>query len=108
MKSSRGPLAPHERLVRITILGRPADVPDSNALLRCFQYLAPDTVPYGRFCWNHECGNSKFWYRLPNDPQERKARACRFRVVEGMEITHMSAELKWALRAYLADVPVER
>ena len=46
---------PFEKLVKITVKGREYEVPDSNTLLRAFQYLAPDTVPYGRFCWNEEC-----------------------------------------------------
>jgi hypothetical protein len=45
---------PYDRLVKISILGREFEVPD-NPLLRCFQYLAPETVSYGRFCWNEDC-----------------------------------------------------
>ena len=51
--SHPGPIfRPFEKLVKITVKGREYEVPDSNTLLRAFQYLAPDTVPYGRFCWN--------------------------------------------------------
>jgi hypothetical protein len=90
-----------ERLVPIRILGCDASVPADNPLLRGFQYLCPDAVAHGRFCWNHECGNSKFYYRLPGEAQERKARACRFEPVENMEITRLSPELKHVLRAFL-------
>lgn len=92
---------PYDRFVQIFILGQPAEVPENNTLLRCFQYLCPEGVACGRFCWNHECGNSKFYYRLPGESVENKARACRFRVVEGMQITVLSAELKYALREFL-------
>jgi hypothetical protein len=60
-------LEPWNKTIRITILGQPVDVPDNNLLLRCLQHLLPETVPYGRFCWNDECGNSEFRYRLPGD-----------------------------------------
>src|SRR5437588_4198489 len=45
---------PFLRLVRITILGKEFEVPENNPLLRCFQYLAPEQVSYGRFCWNED------------------------------------------------------
>jgi hypothetical protein len=63
-------LEPWNKTIRITILGQPVDVPDNNLLLRCLQHLLPETVPYGRFCWNDECGNSEFRYRLPGDSEE--------------------------------------
>ncbi len=101
-------LEPYDKLIRITILGRPAEVPENNTLLRCFQFLAPETIPCGRFCWNNECGNSKFYYKRPDDPRERKSRACCFRKVkEGLEITVLSAELKFALRSFLNSTPIE-
>ena len=46
---------PFTRLVKITILGRQFEVPENNPLLRCFQYLAPEQVSYGRFCWSEDC-----------------------------------------------------
>jgi hypothetical protein len=98
---------PFSRLVRIHVLGRTVEIPENNTLLRGFQFLCPTTVPYGKFCWNNECGNSKFYYRLPGDPVERKARACWFIPVEGMEITVLSAELKYVLREVLKQ-PVEQ
>jgi hypothetical protein len=91
-------------LVPIVVLDRPASVPRSRCLLDGFAFLCPDTVPHGKFCRNHECGNSKFYYRLPGDPVERKARACRFVPVPGMEITVLSAELKAVLAPFLGGV----
>jgi len=90
-------LEPWEKTVRITILGRLVEVPENNFLLRCLQYLLPDTVPYGRFCWNDECGNSEFRYLLPGDPTVRVERACRFVPVPDMEITEVSDQLRQVL-----------
>ena len=89
---------PFRRLVRITVLGVPLDVPEDNSLLRCFQYVCPPEVSTGRFCWNGDCGNSAFTYKLPGDPRVHHARACRLLVREGMEITELSPELAWVLR----------
>ena len=86
----------------ITVLGRSVRVPSGVPLLDALKALAPERAATGRFCRNHECGNSRFWYRLPGDQAERKARACRFEVVPGMEITVLSAELKFVLRDVLA------
>ena len=46
---------PYERLVDIKILGKTFQVPEKNTILRCFQYISPETIPYGRFCWNQDC-----------------------------------------------------
>ena len=95
-----------DSLIGIKILGRKALVPENNTLLRCFQYLCPDTVPYGKFCWNNECGNSEFYYRHPGDERERKGRACcHTKITEGMEITVLSVELKYVLRPFLDSTP---
>jgi hypothetical protein len=40
---------PFERLVEITIKGKTFRVPEQNSVLRCFQYISPETIPYGRF-----------------------------------------------------------
>ncbi|MDQ7007074.1 MAG: hypothetical protein Q9Q40_07565 [Acidobacteriota bacterium] len=99
----------YDRLIPIWILGRRAEVPANNTLLRCLQYLCPDTVPYGKFCWNNECGNSKFYYRRPGETHDRKGRACCFKkITEGLEITVLSPELKFVLRSFLEQTPVER
>ena len=94
-------LAPWDTTIPIRILGRPVDVPENNVLLRCLQHLLPDTVPYARFCWNDECGNSEFRYRMPGDPEERVERACRFVPVAGMEITAVSEQLRQVLAPLL-------
>ena len=107
---AKGPTSPYEpfdRTIRIKVLGRPVELPDNNTLLRGFSYLYPSQVACGKFCWNAECNNSKFFFRLPGEDVERKARMCRFKPREGMEITALSAELKYALRDVLAGEPEE-
>ena len=49
------PFRPYEKLVDITIYGKKFQVPERNSLLRCFQFISPETIPYGRFCWNQDC-----------------------------------------------------
>jgi hypothetical protein len=107
-KPPDSPFEPFDRTIRIKVLGRPVDLPDNNTLLRGFSYLYPDQIACGSFCWNGECNNSKFYFRLPGETIERKARMCRFNPREGMEITALSAELKHVLRHVLAGEPEEK
>jgi hypothetical protein len=39
------PFRPYEKLVDITILGKKFQVPERNSLLRCFQFISPETIP---------------------------------------------------------------
>lgn len=82
---------PFERLVEIEILGRKYQVPEKNALLRCFQYLFFDSISYGGFCWNGTCRTCEVQYRL--DEREGRCLACSTCVVEGMEITAAAPEV---------------
>jgi hypothetical protein len=100
-KQAGTPLAPYERLLEIKVLGRRLALPENNTLLRGFSWLDPGRVACGKFCWNGECNNSKLFFRLPGESVERKARACRYPVREGMEITVITPELRWALRHLL-------
>ena len=93
------------RLVTIGLLGRRVRVPAGETVLRCFQYLALETVSAGPFCWNGECGHSMFRYRLPGEPAERRGLACRIRVEPGMEVTGLSPDLRRVLRPVLVDDP---
>jgi hypothetical protein len=90
-----------QQLVRIRVLGREFRVPADETLLRCFQYLAPEDVSRGRFCWAGTCGNSSLQYRVPGGTEDRPGRACRLIVIDGLEITQVSPELAWALRRVL-------
>jgi len=99
------PFRPFERMVRITVLGKTFEVPEKNSLLRCFQYLSPETIPYGRFCWNQECQYCRVECQLPDDDQSREMISCKFLVMEGMNVTRLSPELKRCLRTALKSAP---
>lgn len=85
---------PFQKLVAITILGHAAEVPENNLVLRCFQFLAPDSLPYGSFCWNEECQLCRIRYRSLGEGAERQALSCKLLVAEGMEITELAPELR--------------
>jgi len=88
-----------ERLVAITIAGKEFRVPEKNTCLRAFQFISPETIPYGRFCWNQECQLCRVSYRMENEPAgtSRAVLACKALVAEGMDITALSDELRWTL-----------
>src|SRR5260370_7212235 len=65
------PFRPYEKLVDITILGKKFQVPERNSLLRCFQFISPETVPYGRFCWNQDCQYCPVTYPPPTNDSPR-------------------------------------
>jgi len=93
---------PYEKLVEITILGKKFQVPEKNSVLRCFQYISPETIPYGRFCWNQDCQYCRIVCQLPDDVEPREMLSCKFLVMPGMEILEISQELKWCLRSKLS------
>src|SRR6266478_3375542 len=105
-----GPLyKPYENLVKINVLGKEFEVPEGNILLRAFQFMAPETIPYGRFCWNEECQYCRVSCQLPDDDESREMLSCKFIVMPGMEVTELSQELKWCLRSKLpSDVAVPK
>ena len=82
-------LEPYEKLVPVEVLGRRVEVPENNTLLRGFQFLSPETISYGDFCWNGDCTNCQFWYREAG-AEERTALSCRFVVRPGMVVTRLS------------------
>ncbi len=83
---------PFEKLVEIEISGEIYKVPENNTLLRCFQYLAMETVSYGDFCWNGDCANCQVW--LENTAMEKPVLSCRTKVREGMKIVRMAEEIR--------------
>ena len=102
-----GIFRPYEKLVEITIMGRTFLVPERNSLLRAFQFISPETIPYGRFCWNQDCQYCRVTCQLPDEEEPHEMLSCKFIVMPGMEIMEMSQELKWCLRAKLpADATV--
>jgi hypothetical protein len=95
---------PYEKLVEITILGKTFLVPEKNSLLRAFQFISPETIPYGRFCWNQECQYCKVNCQLSDDDQARPILSCKFLVSEGMSISDLAPELIGCLRTKLGQV----
>ena len=89
---------PFSRLVRITILGREFEVPDNNPLLRCFQYLAPEDVSYGPFCWNEDCQYCRVTFDLGDGTTSRAALSCKLMVREGMCVKEATTEIRYCLR----------
>lgn len=89
---------PYEKLVKISIVGKEFEVPEGNIMLRAFQFLAPENIPYGRFCWNEDCQYCRVNYDLgPNTPN-RQALSCKLLVKEGMRVTEINAEIRYCLR----------
>ncbi len=89
---SAGPYRPFSRLVKIKVLGKTVEVPEKNLLLRAFQFLCPEPISYGRFCWNQDCQYCRCKVK-GLDGRERVVLACKALVREGMEITWMDEEL---------------
>src|SRR5579872_6726076 len=95
------PFRPYERLVKIKVLNKTVEVPERNSLLRCFQFLSPETIPYGRFCWKQDCQYYRVMANIRGDTKPREMLSCKFMVMPGMEITEISPELKLCLRPVL-------
>lgn len=95
------PFRHYERLVEITVLGKKFKVPDRNTILRCFQFLSPETIPYGRFCWNQECQYCRVDCQMPDESEPHPMLSCKFIVFPGMTISDMSPELKACLAGKL-------
>ncbi|HST78420.1 MAG TPA: 2Fe-2S iron-sulfur cluster-binding protein [Verrucomicrobiae bacterium] len=94
-----GPLfRPYERLVKITLGDKQFEVPEGNMLLRAMQYLAPENISYGRFCWNEECQYCRVSFDLGEGTQLRTALSCKLMVQEGMRVTEMTQEIRYCLR----------
>jgi predicted molibdopterin-dependent oxidoreductase YjgC len=101
--SSPGPLFhPYEKLVKITVQGREFMVPENNSVLRCFQFLAPERISYGRFCWNEDCQYCRVDYDTGEGTQVRKAISCKLMVQDGMRIIDCALEIKYCLSEVVA------
>ena len=87
-----GLYAPYERLIKISVLGKTVEVPENNILLRAFQFVSPDTIPYGRFCWNEECQYCRVVV-VGMDGRPRTVLSCKVLVREGMEVLFVEQEL---------------
>ncbi len=80
------------RLLRVDVLGREMTVPENNTLLRGFQFASPQTISYGRFCWNGTCNNCTVTVNV--DSCESKGPACRIDAIDGMRVSSVSSEIK--------------
>ena len=90
---------PFARLVKIVLLGREVEVPENNTLLRGFQYLAPEPVAMGRFCWNEECQYCRVEFDLGEGTATRTALACKLQVEDGLRVKEVTAEIRYCLRS---------
>jgi hypothetical protein len=86
-----------DRLVEIEVCGNTMQVPESNKILRCFQYIKTDNISVGEYCWNGDCVNCQIWYQA-DDGETKGALACKMYVEEGLVITGLSDHLKEDLR----------
>lgn len=85
---------PFDQLIPIEVLGHRLEVPDNNCLLRSLQYVAGETIAYGRFCWNDECGNCEVTCESPETGQAEVVRACQARVYPGMKVVAVSVDVQ--------------
>ena len=94
-----GPLyRPFARLVRVSLLGREFEVPENNSLLRCFQYLAPEAVAGGKFCWNEDCQYCRVSFDCGRGTPPRTALACKLLVEDGLRVLEVTPEIRYCLR----------
>ncbi len=82
----------YQRLLRVDVLGREIEMPEHNTLLRGFQFIAPKTMSYGRFCWNGSCSNCTVTVR--DGGCELKGLACAMDACDGMQVTAVSGEIR--------------
>ena len=88
------------KLLKLDVMGREIQVPESNTLLRGFQYASPDTISYGRFCWNGTCKNCTVTIRC--GAEETKGQACLTDASEGMQVVRISKELVSRLKTLVS------
>lgn len=91
-------LRPYTRLVKISIFGRWFEVPENNTLLRCLQFLTPEPISYGRFCWNEECQYCRVSIDLGEGTTMRAGLACKLMVEDGLRVVGITAEMRYCLR----------
>ena len=80
-----------KKLLKLGVMGSQIEVPEKNTLLRGFQCASPETIPYGRFCWNGTCKNCTVTIRDGNE--ERGSQACMTDACDGMLVVRVSREL---------------
>ncbi len=98
MSSPGGLFRPYQHLVTIEVQGRRVEVPENNMVLRSLQYLAPEAIAYGRFCWNEDCQYCRVVYDMGEGTARHTALACKLMIKAGMRIHEISTELRYCLR----------
>ena len=96
---------PYKKLIEITIRGKRFQIPENQILLRAFQFLCPDTIPYGRYCWNEECQYCRVTVKRPGSEKASQALSCKLMAEEGLEIHELADELTWNLRKLFQPAP---
>ena len=97
---------PFEKLISITVRGKQFQIPENQILLRAFQYLCPETIPFGRYCWNEDCQYCRVVIRKPGSEKISQALSCKLMVEEGLEVLELAPELRWNL-SQLLQPPAE-
>ena len=82
----------YQKLLRVQVMGQQMEIPERTTLLRGFQFAAPETISYGRFCWNGSCNNCTVTVR--NGSCESKGQACTIDARDGMRVTAISGEIR--------------
>jgi hypothetical protein len=82
----------YKKLLRVDVMGREVPMPERNTLLRGFQFAHPETISYGRFCWNGTCNNCTV--TVVDGTCESKGPACRLDACDGMHVTSVSSEIR--------------
>jgi hypothetical protein len=94
-----GPLfRPYEKLIKIMLGEKEFEVPEGNMLLRGMQYLSPEDISYGRFCWNEECQYCRVNFDFGAETSTRTGLSCKLMVQDGMRVTAMAQEIRYCLR----------
>jgi NADH dehydrogenase/NADH:ubiquinone oxidoreductase subunit G len=83
---------PFENLIEIEVEGKILKVPENNNLLRCFQFIALESISMGDFCWNRDCANCQVW--IEDHGAEKPVLACRTKVEDKMKIVRLAEEIK--------------
>jgi hypothetical protein len=82
----------YNKLLRVDVMGREFPMPERNTLLRGLQFASPETISYGRFCWNGTCNNCTV--TVQDGSCEAKGPACRLNASDGMHVTSVSSEIR--------------
>jgi predicted molibdopterin-dependent oxidoreductase YjgC len=90
---------PYEKLVKLRVLEKGLEVPENNTLLRCYQFLDPDAVAMGNFCWNGDCHNCQVTLR--RNGFARVCLSCQTVVKEGDSLESISPDVKTVLKGVL-------